>query len=439
MKEINNILILIFITISIILLWKFTVFGNSKNHLEGFMTPGEAESISGNIEASDGSCKKEHDPSYVGKYVNDCCETNSSSICMCKLDAFKECRGSYDKCFEEKEKAFKEMRQRKLDNLNKVKEDVKVLEAEIKKQRSPLLIAPMKKKLNDKKHLVKVMQEEFEEEPEVPPGIQKQCQNEFAKCAKDAISISKTKYNESAFDIIPMKRRAPKANKICEFSIKSENDLPQCINYCEGVKECQGGVYNKKNRVCELYDKELIDKAEGARKADDYNINFMRRKVEGFSNGDGSGDDDGSRTKDIKNILDKVEKKKTGFKTCESTFNNNLEQLRESHKFTKLKLKSTVEPEYGSEVCRRHNISYDKCTDECLMNDKCDYLMYGSPVDSSGLDNTKYYSGGNKCVLYSGAPSLEGDSISLSKVDSGNGYSFYVKRLMSYDERVGLE
>jgi hypothetical protein len=136
--------------------------------------------------------------------------------------------------------------------------------------------------------------------------------------------------------------------------------------------------------------------------------------------------------------LKKVNIRSKGFKTCKSTFNNNLEQLRDTHKFTKLKLKTDVEPEYGSEICRRHNISYDKCTDECLMNDKCDYLMYGSPVDSSGLDNTKYYSGGNKCVLYSGAPSLEGDSISLSKVDSGAGYSYYVKRLMSYDERVGL-
>jgi hypothetical protein len=463
MKEINNLLILLFILITIVLLWKFTDFGKGKKtvqkNIECFMSPGEAESISGNVEQDDGSCKNPMDPEYVGKFSKTCCE-NDLPGCICKLDKYKNCKADYDKCFEEKGKEFLEVRKRKEKNIKDVENDISVLEEEIKTQKSPLIIQPIKQKIDDKKKLLTVMQEELEIEPEIPPGIKKQCQNEFGQCAKSKININKTNktYNEDKFEILPMKKRGPDAEKICEMSLNSKDDIAYCINYCDGMKDCQGGIYNQNTGMCELYNKPLVDKAEGARNADMFNVNFIRKgngngtngasnNNEGFKNRNTNNNtitstntntNTKTRNKEIENILDKVEKKKTGDKTCKATFNNNIKQLKESHKFTKLKLKSNIEPEYGTQVCSRHNISFDKCKDECLLNDECDYLMYGSPVDSSGLDNTQYYSGGNKCVLYSGAPTLEGDSVSLAKVDSGKGYSYYIKRLMSYDERVGL-
>jgi hypothetical protein len=441
MKEINNILILIFITITIILLWKYTEFTNY--NIEKFMSPGKAESISGNMEQSDEYCKEPLNPEYVGKYSKTCCEDTTPG-CMCKLDAYKECKKTYETCFEEKGKKFKEIKAKKELNLKNLRQNID----EMKKQNANSQSKVILKQIKDKEEIANIMEEELDIEPDIPPGIKQQCQDDFGKCSTSNIKINKNnkKYNQNKFKILPMKRRASGSEKICELSLKNDDEIALCINYCDEMKDCHGGIYNKNNGACELYNKPLIDKQEGARNSDKFNINFTR--ISGSGSSSNSSNDSGkegykninnnSRRKDIEKIIDKVEKKKKGYKTCKSTFNDNIKQLRETHKFTKLKLNTAIEPEYGTEVCRRHNISYDKCTDECLLNDNCDYLMYGSPIDSSGIDNTKYYSGGNKCVLYSGVPSLEGDSISLSKVDSGDGYSFYIKRLMSYDERVGL-
>lgn len=428
MQEINNILILIFITITIILLWKYTEFTNY--NIEKFMSPGKAESISGNMEQDDEYCKEPLNPKYVGKYSKTCCEDTTPG-CMCKLDAYKECKQTYDKCFEEKGKKFKEIKEKKELNLKNLRQNIDEMKTKNANSQSKVIL----KQIEDKEKIANIMQEELDIEPDIPPGIKQQCQDDFGKCATSNIKFNKNnkKYNEDKFKILPMKRRASGSEKICELSLKDETEIAYCINLCDEMKDCQSGIYNKNNGACELYNKPLIDKQEGTRNSDKFNINFTSDSgKEGYKN------INNSRSKDIENILDKVERKKKGYKTCKGTFNDNIKQLRETHKFTKLKLKTEIEPKYGSEVCRRHNISYDKCTDECLLNDECDYLMYGSPIDSSGLNNTQYYSGGNKCVLYSGVPSLEGDSISLSKVDSGDGYSFYIKRLMSYDERVGL-
>lgn len=459
MKEINNVLILIFIIISIVLLWKLTDFSNVSN--EGFMSPGEANSISGNIEADDGSCKKPMNPEYVGKYSKTCCEDGTPG-CICKLDQYKTCKTEYDKCFEEKGKEFRKIRQRKEKNIENLKKDITLLEKEIKTIKSPIHIKPINQKLDDKNKLLKVMQEELDIEPEIPSGIRKQCQDELGKCATSKININKNnkKYNKNKFEILPMKKRNADSEKICEISLDNIDDISYCINYCDGMKDCQGGIYNQNTGMCELFNKPLVDKEEGARNADMFYVNFIRKSNyndndnyntnnEGFVNTNSSNNTKGfvntntknkekDKEKEIENILDKVNKKKTGYKTCKATFNDNIKQLRETHKFTKLNLKTNIKPEYGSEVCSRHNISFNKCKDECLLNDECDYLMYGSPIDSSGLDNTQYYSDNNKCVLYSGSPTLEGDSISLAKVDSGKGYTYYIKRLMSYDERIGL-
>jgi len=444
MKEIRNIVLLLFIIISI----TCYSINDYYKQTDTFMSPGEIESASGNMEITDGRCSKPNDPKYVGENYSICCNEQSMN-CMCKVSSLQSCVNNYKTCFDTKSEKFKLERKRKEDNVEKLKTEIIELETKINKGRNPLILGSLKSKLESKKKLVRIMETELEEEPIIPAGIQKQCQLEFAKCSKSKIGeLPRDKYNTNIFKQTSMKRNID-GNRICEVELENNNEYPLCVNYCDNINNCQGIIYNKITGICELFDKPLQDKEPSAKNGDGNYISFMKinninENINGNNNineninGNNNIEEfqNNNKNNKIEKVLDKIDKKKKGYKTCKSTYNNNLQQLKESHEFQKLNLPTNIEPGFNSEICRRYNISFNNCKDECLLNSNCDYLMYGNPNDKSELNNTKYYlSTGKKCVLYTGPPSLEGENITLSKINSGSGFNYYIKKFIPVENR----
>lgn len=452
-KYFRNLLILIFIILVIICYYNIHKYDithknidlNLNSNKEGFMTPGEVESATGNIEKTDGTCNKPNNPEYVAKNYSVCCNEQTDN-CICKFNSLQKCATDYDECFTKKSENFEKERERKINNLEKLKEDVQELEKEKEKTKSPLLLKPILDKIKSKKEIIKITQEEIEEEPAIPPGLKQQCQTEFGKCVKNNVSsISNNKYNEKQFKIVPMKTNKD-GEKICSIKLKNEKEIAKCINYCDSISNCKGGIYNKTTGICELFDKQLVDKDPGYKNGDGGYIAFIRNNSNNSNNKEGFVNNSNNEKKVmVNNKLKEIEKKSKGSKSCKSTYNDNLEQLQERHTFKKLNLPSDIEPSYDSEICKLsdNNITLSRCKNSCLLNDKCDYLLFGnnSYVDNSNnnlnsnLNNNKYIKPNNTCKLYSGVPDLKGETISLSKIESGKGYNYYIKKIIPIDDR----
>jgi len=465
---ISNITIIILSIINL-----YIIFILLTNKYELFINPGQIESDTGNIEITDGSCLNISNPEYVAKNNSVCCNDQSKE-CICKLDTFKLCSNEYDKCFNKKSKSFKEERKRKEDNITKLKDEITTLENELQdkntNRRNILLTSKINDQISSKKEILTILQESIEEEPVIPPGIRKQCQNEFGKCAKDNVKVNNSNYNTDKFKLQPMKMSDDSGNKICSIHIKNINELPKCINYCNEINNCKGGIYDTTSKYCDLFDKDLVDKSLGAKNGDinyqaftrinNNNEGFTNLKSElnneGFTNLKSELNNEGftnlkselnnkenknkenknkeNKNKEkINNILTKIDKKKNGYKTCKSTYNNNLSQLQTNYEFKKLETAIPIQPGFNSEICRKHNLPFIKCKNECLLNDKCDYLLYSSSNDN--LNKSKYYKPNNKCVLYSGVPSIEGETIKLSKTSDNSDYSYYIKKIIPIEDR----
>lgn len=446
-KNILNLLIICFITFVLYVLYqntnKFETLLESytkTNTNDSFVNIAKLESQTGNIETSDGTCNKPNDPKYVAENYLVCCpENNPSNTCMCFTDKMVECRKGFDKCFADTVNKYKDIRKQKEQNIIDMEKQISILEEKIKQRKVPYFqIKVLEKQINQRKSIVQTLKTSLEEEPKVPAGIKKQCQQHFKKCVKPL----KLKSETNNYLLPRMKKRDQSSAKICEVPELSDNNIDKCKQYCNNMSNCKAGIYNKMSRSCELYDKNLIDKEPGAESGDIGYIPFVKESFVSNSKSNlninsNNNKKNTSRNK-TKQLLNELDTKYKSSSTCKDTVNNDLEQLKETYIFQDIDKSLKVNTDLKTQLCRMDNVSLSKCKTQCLQNDMCQYIYYGNGNDSLSnnnnkpnnkqkeLKNSKYFRPNNTCKLYSGYPLFEGDKVKLSKNKDANG-TYYLK------------
>lgn len=406
---IENIIKIIIIIIIIYIISKFFI-------IEKFVNINKLESDIGNLEITDASCEQPYNPLYIGKNYSICCNKLSEG-CICKFNSMNKCKLDYDTCFDNKVKSYKNERNKKLKIISNLKNDIIKLKNTLQNNKNLNLIKSIQNKIKDKETILNVLQENIEIKQVIPPGVKQQCQNIFGKCVKDnTTKLDKYKYNTDKYELVNMKQGIN--NNICSITLNNIDELPLCINYCNNLNNCNGGVYNKLSGICDLYN-ELIDVDPGMSNGDINFQAFIKKDI---------------TTKTNNHNNKKILKKNINNPLCNEVYDKNqLQYLHNTYKFNKLKLNNKIIPDINNKICNINNTSFTKCKDACLMNEKCDYLMYGNDNNLSELKNTKYELNNNNCILYNGIPNLDSEVISLSKVNDK--YNYYIKKILPIDER----
>lgn len=429
--NIVNLLIILFIVFILFILYhNSNCFTNLLVSNELFINPADIESKTGNIESSSGSCEKPNNPKYVAANYLVCCSNNkSASSCMCSTNKMINCRKEFDKCFVDTVNTYKEIRKQKEQNIIDMEKQIISLESQIKDRKVPYFqIKTLEKDIKKRKDIVQSLKLSLEEEPEVPAGIKKQCQNKFIECASNInLDAKNIKY------LLPnMKKKDTSSNKICEILGLKDNNIDKCKNYCNNINNCKSGIYNKMARICELYDKTLIDKEQGAEAGDFNYIPFIKEQFTNNKKNNSSNKEKLDSRNKARKLLNDLDNKYKSSSNCKDTVNNDLKQLNETYIFQEVDNTLNPETDLKTQLCKMNNISLSKCKSQCLMNDMCQYIYYGNKNinnSSSNInieENSKYFNPSTTCKLFKGFPLFEGDKVKLSKNKDANGI-YYLK------------
>ena len=433
-NNISKCTLLLFIVIIVFILFIYSNNNNYKllepfTYTEPFVSARDIEGQTGNVVQTDGSCAKSNDAEYVAFNYEVCCSPESTN-CMCHVSAIKKCASTFNTCFDGKVKHFEKIRKDKEDTIRKLEDNI----TNLKTQKQSITSM---QQIKSKEKLLDTLKTSLNDEPKTPPGLMQTCQSEFKKCAS---TYKLANLPNPKYELTTMKKTDSGATAICELSNVSTDTIHKCINYCDSIAECKGGILNRISRSCTLYDKPLIEAEPGSASGDGAYLPFIPISTsnnntninikEAFNSNSNS-----PRT--AKQLLETIDNKHKNHNTCKNTVISDINQLKDIYTFQKLDDELPKIPDFENQICRMYNVPYSKCELECLTNESCQYFTItnddnnndnNSNTINNQLKSTPYNIQNTTCNLYSGFPLYDGDKLKLAKVNKHGNYYLKITR-----------